>query len=130
MCIRDRVYYVQYAHARICSILANLAAEQIKPEAPVKERLALLTAPEEIELIRFIAGFPNEIVDAAKNYDPSRMTRYATDLASLFHKFYNACRVKCDDADLMQARLSLCLAAKTVLSNLLHLLHISAPVTM
>ncbi len=127
---QNPVYYVQYAHARICSILANLAAEQIKPEAPVKERLALLTAPEEIELIRFIAGFPNEIVDAAKNYDPSRMTRYATDLASLFHKFYNACRVKCDDADLMQARLSLCLAAKTVLSNLLHLLHISAPVTM
>lgn len=127
---QNPVYYVQYAHARICSILANLAAEQIKPEAPVKERLTLLTAPEEIELIRFIAGFPNEIVDAAKNYDPSRMTRYATDLASLFHKFYNACRVKCDDADLMQARLSLCLAAKTVLSNLLHLLHISAPVTM
>lgn len=127
---QNPVYYVQYAHARICSILANLAAEQIKPEAPVKERLALLTAPEEIELIRFIAGFPNEIVDAAKNYDPSRMTRYATDLASLFHKFYNACRVKCDDADLMQARLSLCLAAKTVLSNLLHLLHISAPATM
>ena len=127
---QNPVYYVQYAHARICSILANLAAEQIKPEAPVKERLTLLTAPEEIELIRFIAGFPNEIVDAAKNYDPSRMTRYATDLASLFHKFYNACRVKCDDTDLMQARLSLCLAAKTVLSNLLHLLHISAPVTM
>lgn len=127
---QNPVYYVQYAHARICSILANLAAEQIETEAPLKKRLALLTAPEEIELIRFIAGFPNEIVDAAKNYDPSRMTRYATDLASLFHKFYNACRVKCDDVDLMQARLSLCLATKTVLSNLLGLLHISAPVTM
>ena len=58
------------------------------------------------------------------------MTRYAMDLAALFHKFYNACRVKCDQADLMQARLALCLAVKTVLSNLLHMLHITAPVTM
>ena len=60
----------------------------------------------------------------------SRMTRYASELASLFHKFYNACRVKCGEEDLMQARLALCLATKTVLSNLLGMLHISAPVTM
>ena len=127
---QNPVYYVQYAHARICSILSNLAAEQIKPEDPKMERLALLTASEEIELIRLIAGFPSEIVEASKSYDPSRITRYATELASLFHKFYNACRVKCDDTELMQARLTLCIASKTVLSNLLHLLHISAPVTM
>ena len=127
---QNPVYYVQYAHARICSILSNLAAEGIAPEAPARARLALLTAPEEIELIRFLAGYPNEIIEAAKNYDPSRMTRYAMDLAALFHKFYNACRVKCDQADLMQARLALCLAVKTVLSNLLHMLHITAPVTM
>lgn len=127
---QNPVYYVQYAHARICSILSNLAAEGIAPEAPARARLALLTAPEEIELIRFLAGYPNEIIEAAKNYDPSRMTRYAMDLAALFHKFYNACRVKCDQADLMQARLARCLAVKTVLSNLLHMLHITAPVTM
>ncbi|MGI5895979.1 MAG: arginine--tRNA ligase [Oscillospiraceae bacterium] len=127
---QNPVYYVQYAHARICSILSNLAAEGIAPEAPARARLALLTAPEEIELIRFLAGYTNEIIEAAKNYDPSRMTRYAMDLAALFHKFYNACRVKCDQADLMQARLALCLAVKTVLSNLLHMLHIAAPVTM
>ena len=110
---QNPVYYVQYAHARICSILSNLAAEGIAPEAPARARLALLTAPEEIELIRFLAGYPNEIIEAAKNYDPSRMTRYAMDLAALFHKFYNACRVKCDQADLMQARLALCLAVYT-----------------
>ena len=73
---QNPVYYVQYAHARICSILSNLAAEGIAPEAPARARLALLTAPEEIELIRFLAGYPNEIIEAAKNYDPSRMTRY------------------------------------------------------
>ena len=127
---QNPVYYVQYAHARICSILSNLAAEGISPKAVTGKELSLLTAPEEIELIRFIASYPNEIIEAAKNYDPSRMTRYASELASLFHKFYNACRVKCGEEDLMQARLALCLATKTVLSNLLGMLHISAPVTM
>ena len=127
---QNPVYYVQYAHARICSILSNLAAEGIAPEAATADRLALLTAPEEIELIRLIASFPNEIVEAAKNYDPSRMTRYATELASLFHKFYNACRVKCGDDELMQARLALCLATRTTLANLLKLLNVSAPITM
>ena len=127
---QNPVYYVQYAHARICSILSNLAAEGISPKTVTGKELSLLTAPEEIELIRFIASYPNEIIEAAKNYDPSRMTRYASELASLFHKFYNACRVKCGEEDLMQARLALCLATKTVLSNLLGMLHISAPVTM
>ena len=127
---QNPVYYVQYAHARICSILSNLAAEGISPKTVTGKELSLLTAPEEIELIRFIASYPNEIIEAAKNYDPSRMTRYASELASLFHKFYNACRVKCGEEDLMQARLALCLATKRVLSNLLGMLHISAPVTM
>lgn len=127
---QNPVYYVQYAHARICSILSNLEKEQITPRSVSQEELLLLTASEETELIRHIACFTNEIVESAKNNDPSRMTRYAMELASLFHKFYNACRVKCDDEPLMQARLALCLATKNVLCNLLTMLNIQAPVSM
>ena len=93
-------------------------------------KLAALSAPEERELIRFLAAFPEEIAAAAREFDPSRITRYALDLASLFHKFYNACRVKGEAEPLLQARLALCAAARTVLGNALHLLKIDAPETM
>ena len=73
---------------------------------------------------------PVQIIEAAKDYDPSKMTRYATELATLFHKFYNACRVKCDDEKLMQARLALCVAVKTAIQNVLTLLKIDAPEVM
>ena len=124
------VYYVQYAHARICSIFRNLEAEGVSPRDCTPNELERLSTPEERELIRFLAAYPDEIVTAARELDPSRITRYALDLAGLFHKFYNACRVKGEAEPLMQARLSLCAAARTVLKNALSLLKIDAPESM
>lgn len=127
---QNPVYYVQYAHARICSILRNLSAEGIEPKECTEEQLTLLKAPEERELIRRISEFTGEIEASAKSYDSARITRYVYDVATLFHKFYNSCRVKNDDTDLMQARIALCIAAKTVISNVLAMLKISAPESM
>ncbi len=127
---QNPVYYVQYAHARICSIVKNLKAEGIAPRAVSRAELEALSAPEERELTRHLGGFTDEIIAACNNYDPARLTRYALELATLFHKFYNACRVKGSDESLMQARLSLCLCARTVLRNLLRMLKIDAPETM
>ncbi len=124
------VYYVQYAHARICSLFRNLQSEGVTLRPCSPEELSLLSAPEEKELIRHLAAYPGEIVAAAKDYDPARMTRYCMDLASLFHKFYNACRVKGEEERLLQARLSLCAAARYTLKNALILLKIDAPESM
>lgn len=124
------VYYVQYAHARICSLFRNLQSEGVTLRPCSPEELSLLSAPEEKELIRHLAAYPGEIVAAAKDYDPARMTRYCMDLASLFHKFYNACRVKGEEEQLLQARLSLCAAARYTLKNALTLLKIDAPESM
>lgn len=127
---KNPVYYVQYAHARICSILKNLSSEGIAAKSAAECNFDLLQKPEEIELIRYLATLPNEIIDAAKNYDPSKMTKYAIEAATLFHKFYNACRVRGEEEALMQARLSLCIATKTVLKNVLSILKIGAPESM
>ena len=127
---QNPVYYVQYAHARICSIFRNLEADGICPRDCAPEELCLLTAPEEKELIRHLAAYSGEIVLAAKEYDPSRITRYAVELATLFHKFYNACRVKDEEDSLRQARLSLCAATRITLRNVLTLLKIGAPESM
>ncbi len=121
------VYYCQYAHARICSILRKLEEEGKKYARPDIKGLMLLTAPEEKELIRHLSAYTGEIVLSAKNYDPAKITRYAVDLATLFHKFYNACRVNCDDEILRNARLSLCLCVKTVLGNILNMFNITVP---
>ena len=127
---KNPVYYVQYAHARICSILRTLESESITPKAMCENDLSVLSTDEEKMLIRFLAQLPQEIIDAANDYDPARITRYAIDLATLFHKFYNACRVKCGDDCTMHARLALCVAVKTVLGNVLSLLKIDAPESM
>ncbi len=124
------VYYVQYAHARICSILKNLAAEGIVPRQAGEQELCLLATPEERELIRRLGQLPQEIIDTARDYDPARLTRYVYDIATLFHKFYNTCRCKGVDDSLQQARLSLCIATRTVIANVLGLLKISAPELM
>ena len=124
------VYYVQYAHARICSILRNLEADGITLKDCTEKELSLLTKPEETELIRHIASYTDEIIASAKDYDPARITRYVLTLATLFHKFYNACRVRGEDEDLMYARLYLAVATKTVINNVLTLLKIDAPETM
>ncbi len=127
---QNPVYYVQYAHARICSILKALESENIVPRKCTDEELALLTAPEEKELIHHISQFENEINSSAKEYDPTKITRYVTQTATLFHKFYNACRVKGDDEKLMQARLNLCLAVKTIIKNILTMFNITCPEQM
>ena len=90
----------------------------------------MLAAPEEKALIRHLAGYTGEIVEAAKDYDPSRITRYCTELATLFHKFYNSCHVLGEEESLMQARLSLCDATRVTLRNALDLLKIGAPESM
>lgn len=127
---QNPVYYVQYAHARICSILKNLAAEGIRPRECTDAELLLLTAPEETELIRHMAAYTGEIIAAARDYDPARIMRYVITLATLFHKFYNACRVKGEAEGLTAARLALCVATQTVLENVLSMFKISAPETM
>lgn len=127
---QNPVYYVQYAHARICSIMRNLAAEGIEIKAPTAEQLKLLSTPEERELIAHIAKLTDEIVLSAKLRNPTLMTRYVIDLATLFHKFYNACRVKGEEQNLMQARIALCGAVATVIKNVLGMLKIDAPEKM
>ena len=127
---QNPVYYVQYAHARICSIIKALANDNISPRSCSKEELMLLNAPEEKELINHIANFYEEIISAAKEYDPTRITRYVTQTATLFHKFYNACRVKGENESLMQARLNLCMAVKTVIKNILDMFNINCPESM
>ncbi len=127
---QNPVYYVQYAHARICSILKKLDSQGVAPREVSVEELEALNTIEEIALIRHIARFPAEIIEAAKAYDPAKMTRYALDLATLFHKFYTACKVYGEDEALMQARLGLCMAARSVLENVLAILKIDAPETM
>jgi arginyl-tRNA synthetase len=127
---QNPVYYVQYARARISSILKTLAAEGIAPRKCTDAELALLTAPEEVELIRHLSAYTGEIIEAAKDYDPARITRYVITLANLFHKFYNACRVKGEAEGLAAARLSLCCAVSTVICNVLSMFKISAPESM
>lgn len=127
---QNPVYYVQYAHARICSIIRNLSAEGVQMRDCTAQELCKLTAPEERELILHIAEFTNEIIMSAKTYDPAKMTHYVVELATKFHKFYNACRVKGEEESLMQARLNLCDATATVIRNVLSMLKISAPESM
>ena len=127
---QNPVYYVQYAHARICSIIKALAAEGVTLRTCTDEELQLLTAPEEKELIEHLAAYTEEIILSAKSYDPTKITKYVTQLATLFHKFYNACRVKGEDEPLMQARLNLCVAVKSVIRNVLEMFKITVPESM
>lgn len=127
---QNPVYYCQYANARIHSILRKIEADGVTVRDCTKDELKLLTAPEEIELIRHLAAYTDEIVNAAKNYDPAKITRYCIDLATLFHKFYNACRVAVDDEALMQARLFLCTCVMNVITNILTMFSISTPESM
>ena len=127
---QNPVYYVQYAHARICSILKKAQDEGVTLRTPTSEELDMLTSDEERELIRHLSTLTDEIVAAAKAYDPAKITHFVIELATLFHKFYNARRVMVEDEGLMQARLYLCLAVKETIKNILTMLKISAPETM
>jgi arginyl-tRNA synthetase len=124
------VFYVQYAHARICSIIRQLEEEGVKIDNIDEVDLSLLKEEEEKELIKKLAYFPEEITIAAKTLAPHRITRYVLDVASLFHSFYNSHRVKGVEEDLMKARFVLILAVKTVIKNALDILKITAPERM
>jgi len=124
------VYYVQYAHARISSILREAAERGVPTPDPKTVNLDRLEAPDELALMRKLAGLPDEIREAAERYEPHRMTRYARELAAVFHGFYTNCRVLGDDAELTAARLTLVLAAQIVLRIVLDTLGISAPERM
>lgn len=124
------VYYVQYAHARICSILRKLEEENIQRLPSEKVNLSLLTKPEELALIKKLAEYPEEIKLAAQTLEPSRLTHYVMDVASGFHSFYNACRVKGEQEDILQARLFLIHCTKIVIKNVLDLIRIDAPEKM
>ena len=127
---QNPVYYVQYAHARICSILKKAQSSGITLRTPTDEELDLLNSPEETELIRHLSSLTDEVITAAKTYDPARITHFVIELATLFHKFYNAQRVIADEEGLMQARLYLCVAVKDTIKNILTMLKISAPESM
>lgn len=127
---QNPVYYCQYANARIHSIIRKIEADGTVIRGCTKDELKLLSAPEEIELIRHLSSFTDEIIAAAKNYDPAKITRYCIDLATLFHKFYNACRVAVEDEKLMQARLYLCTCVMEVITNILTMFRISTPESM
>ena len=126
---QNPVYYVQYAHARICSILKALKKEGIDISGEGAD-CGILQSAEERELILKIASLPGEIIESAKSYDPSKMTKYSIDLATLFHKFYNAHRVKGAQADVQRARIALVLATRTAIRNVLTMLKIDTPEIM
>ena len=127
---QNPVYYVQYAHARICSIIKALMSSGVALRKCSTDELMLLSSDEEKDLINHLALFENEIVTSAKSYDPTVITKYVTQLATLFHRFYNACRVKGDNESLTAARLMLCNCAKTVIASILEMFNIDAPEVM
>ena len=124
------LYYVQYAHARICSVIKNCTESGVALPDLATVDLSVLTSADERQLIKQIALLPEEIVQAAASRDPSRLNKYAVALAQQFHHFYNACRVKCDDEKLCNARLALCIAARQAIANTLGLIGVEAPETM
>ena len=127
---QNPVYYCQYAHARFCSILKKLESEGVTVRNPEKAELELLSSEEEKDLISHLAALTGVIVNAANTYDPAKITHYATDLATKFHRFYNAQRVMVDDESLMQARIFLCICVRNTMKNVLSMLKIDAPKSM
>jgi arginyl-tRNA synthetase len=124
------VFYVQYAYARISSILSQVAQEGITVPAIDSINLTLLKEESELALMKKLAELPEEITKAAQTIEPTRITRYVLEVASLFHSFYNSCRVMGDDEGLMMARIALIEATRIVLKNVLDLLSINAPERM
>ena len=123
------IYYIQYAHARICSLLKALEEEghSVKPGAV---DLSILSSDAEHALIKELSSFAEEIRMAARDYDPSYINRYLMRLAAAFHKFYNACRIKGEDEAVIDARLKLASATRQVLANGLKVIGCSAPEKM
>ena len=124
------VYYVQYAYARICTLLKNLAAEGYSVPRAAEADLSVLTGEEEKALIKQLAQYPAVVLLAARDYDPSFINRYLSELAAAFHKFYNACRIKGEAENVLLARLKLADTARAVLKNGMTLIGCSAPEKM
>ena len=124
------VYYIQYAYARICSLLKTMADEGRSVPAADKADLSLLSGEQERALIKELANFSEEIRMAARDYDPSYINRYLMRLAGAFHRFYNACRIKGEADDVANARLLLAAATRQVLANGLTILGLSKPEKM
>jgi arginyl-tRNA synthetase len=125
------VYYVQYAHARICSIFENAREKGFTaPEAPHSSALSVLTTPEELQLIKLLAALPDTVDESALHFEPHRLTYYLTELAGCFHSFYNKNRVISEDITLTTARLYLLKRTAQTLKNALTILGISAPERM
>ena len=128
---QNPVYYVQYAHARICSIFRREETKKFDLSEVSPEALDLLTHPSEVALIRYLSALPNEIIASAKDYEPSRITRYVIELASKYHKFYHDCRVLGNENDnLTAARLLLCDCVRQTIANILAMLKVTAPEQM
>ena len=124
------VYYVQYAHARICSVIRNLAADgHAVPDASAVDA-SLLTTEQEREVIKQLAALPDEILHAAQALDPSRINRYAMELAARFHRFYNACRIKGAEPGVLEARLLLADCVRSAIAVCLGILGVHAPEQM
>ncbi len=124
------VYYVQYAHARICSILRLMKDEGVEVKKFADISADVLVKEEELELLKKLTELPEEIRAAAETREPAKVTRYVIDLASSFHTFYNSCRVKAEDKALMDARLKLCDGVRIVIEGILDMLKITAPEKM
>ena len=124
------VYYVQYAHARICSMVRKMAEEGVAVPAAAAVDATLLAEPEEKALLKALSELPEEIRLAARDYDPSRINRYLVELAGSFHRFYNTCRCMVDNAALRDARLKLADTTRAVIADGLKLLGVSAPEKM
>ena len=125
------VYYVKYAHARICSILTRAKSGGVTFDIDLfDEQNFDFQIDEERELIKMLALYPVEIETVARTYDCSLITKYAINLASAFHKFYSSCKVVTDDECITNFRLLLCICTKTVLKNVLSLMKIEAPEKM
>lgn len=124
------VYYVQYAHARLCSILRQSEELGDLGTPPTEEDLLRLDSTEERDLLKKMADLPSEIIVAARLMEPHRLARYVLDLAGLFHTFYNSQRVLVEDDGLRRARLNLVRAVKQIVGNVLAILGVSAPERM
>ncbi len=124
------VYYVQYAHARICTLLKNLASEGYTVPAASEVDFSLLSGDAEKVLIKQLAHYSEVVRLAARDYDPSHINRYLTELAAAFHKFYTVCHIKGEEKPVLLARLKLADAARAVLKNGMVLIGCSAPEKM